>query len=87
MKQDDYVRSELSQQTHDNYIKNYEEICATGERKILVFIGELKPKFSKDGDMYCYLLGDNLQEGIAGFGEIPWKAALDLYNKFMGVSL
>lgn len=26
-------------------------------------------KISQDGDMICVLLGENLQEGLAGFGE------------------
>ena len=33
-----------------------------------------KPKLSKDGDMWCALLGDNLQEGVAGFGPRPADA-------------
>ena len=36
-------------------------------------------KLSKDGNRWCYLLGDNLQEGVAGFGESPLKAAKDFY--------
>lgn len=33
-----------------------------------------KPTLSKDGDMWCALFGENLQEGVAGFGETPSKA-------------
>ena len=33
-----------------------------------------KPRLFKDGDMWCALFGDNLQEGVAGFGENPGKA-------------
>lgn len=33
---------------------------------------------SKDGNMYCALFGDNLQEGVAGFG----KTALDAVGNF-----
>lgn len=33
-----------------------------------------KPALLKDGDMWCALLGDNLQDGVAGFGETPAKA-------------
>ena len=32
-------------------------------------------KLSKDGNRWCYLLGENLQEGVAGFGESPYEAA------------
>ena len=33
-----------------------------------------RPKLSLDGDMWCALLGDDLQVGLAGFGETPAKA-------------
>jgi hypothetical protein len=36
----------------------------------------LKPQVFKDGDMWCALHGENLQEGIAGFGDTPAKALL-----------
>ena len=29
------------------------------------------PKVYKDGNQWCALLGDNLQEGVCGFGESP----------------
>jgi len=35
----------------------------------------LKPKVFPDGDMWCALYGENLQEGVAGFGETPAKAS------------
>ncbi len=34
---------------------------------------------TKDGDQWCALVGENLQEGVAGFGPTPW-AALDALN-------
>lgn len=33
-----------------------------------------KPKLSKDGDQWCVLFGDNLEEGVSGFGKSPEKA-------------
>ncbi|QRZ14689.1 hypothetical protein JWJ88_17140 [Paracoccus methylovorus] len=36
----------------------------------------LKPKLTKDGNMWCALHGADLQEGIAGFGPTPAKALL-----------
>jgi hypothetical protein len=33
-----------------------------------------------DGDMYCCLLGENLQEGVAGFGKMP-KEACEAFDK------
>lgn len=39
-----------------------------------------RPTLSADGDMWCALLGDNLQEGVAGFGETPAKA-MEAFDK------
>lgn len=33
-----------------------------------------RPILSKDGDSWCALYGNNLQEGFAAFGETPDKA-------------
>lgn len=33
-----------------------------------------KPVLAKDGNMWCALYGENLQEGVAGFGPTPSKA-------------
>ena len=30
-----------------------------------------KPKLSIDGNQWCALYGDNLQDGVAGFGDSP----------------
>ena len=50
-----------------------EQIAAAGyemTRPCVVF----KPDLLKDGDMWCALLGENLQVGIAGFGPNPAQA-------------
>lgn len=36
----------------------------------------------KDGDQWCALYGENLQEGIAGFGDTPYNAMDNLRTKF-----
>ena len=33
---------------------------------------------TKDGDQWCALIGDDIQSGIAGFGDTPSKALADL---------
>lgn len=35
----------------------------------------MKPRIFPDGDAWCALLGENLQEGICGFGATPAQAA------------
>lgn len=34
----------------------------------------MRPRVFPDGDMWCALYGDNLQEGVAGFGKTPQEA-------------
>lgn len=34
----------------------------------------IRPRLFLDGTMWCALYGDNLQQGIAGFGETPEMA-------------
>jgi hypothetical protein len=36
----------------------------------------LKPSVLKDGNKWCALYGDNLQDGVAGFGDTPEQAAI-----------
>lgn len=33
-----------------------------------------KPKLSQDGNQWCALYGENLQDGVAGFGDTPAAA-------------
>lgn len=33
-----------------------------------------RPRIFPDGDQWCALYGDNLQEGVAGFGDTPEQA-------------
>lgn len=37
----------------------------------------LKPALSRDGNQWCALYGENLQDGVAGFGDSPEKAYVD----------
>lgn len=41
-----------------------------------------KPTLGADGDMWCALLGENLQEGVAGFGKTPAEAMLAFDTAF-----
>lgn len=36
-----------------------------------------KPRLSIDGDQWCALYGENLQDGVAGFGKSPGDAMHD----------
>lgn len=40
----------------------------------------LKPSIKIDGNKWYVLYGENLQDGVAGFGDSPYQAVLD-WNK------
>ena len=44
----------------------------------------LRPRIFKDGNQWCMLYGDNLQDGVAGFGATPAEAADDFDKKWKG---
>lgn len=37
----------------------------------------MRPSISVDGNMWCFLYGKNLHDGVAGFGATPELAAAD----------
>lgn len=41
------------------------------------------PKLYKDGDKWCALYGDNIQEGVCGFGDTPSLAMNDFDRNFL----
>ena len=43
----------------------------------------MKPKISIDGNQWCVLYGDNLQDGVAGFGDSPAKAMQDFDRSWL----
>jgi hypothetical protein len=48
----------------------WQEAAWEYQRPSVVF----KPTLSKDGNMWCAMLGENLQEGVVGFGDTPADA-------------
>lgn len=46
-------------------------------------IASLGVKPYKDGDMWCFLYGENIQEGIFGSGQTIHQAAVDFYLEVM----
>jgi hypothetical protein len=50
-----------------------ESAAAQHERPSVLF----KPRLSVDGSQWCALYGDNLQDGVAGFGDSPADAMWD----------
>lgn len=57
----------MNQELNDYYIKNWHE-CATAPSVLY------RPAISIDGDKWCALYGEDLQNGVAGFGDSPEQA-------------
>ena len=45
-----------------------------------------RPNLTIDGDQWCALYGENLQDGVAGFGKSPEDAMLD-FDRAWGTKL
>lgn len=70
-------------QEHDSRALYERQVQNIDLEEQLLMVKNLQPKFSKDGNQFCYLYGENLQEGIAGFGYTPAQALRKFYEAFM----
>lgn len=61
----------------------HEEIAIEKKRPFMM----LSPKIYPDGDQWCCLLGEDLQMGVAGFGDTPELAAKDFDNTWANGTL
>lgn len=58
------------------YMCDSKEYETLGEQTIRPSVA-FKPRLSVDGNKWCALYGDDLMEGVAGFGDSPAEAMLD----------
>jgi hypothetical protein len=78
----DVEQIESSQRQHHQEMEHYQEICNIEEKRMLTLLSVLNPKLSKDGNMWCFLYGEGLQSGVAGFGDTPYRAMVDFDKNF-----
>lgn len=74
MSADDAIQIESSQRQHYDTLLHQERMCVAIEESMLCRFRLLQPKLYKDGNQWCVLYGDNIHNGIAGFGDTPSKA-------------
>lgn len=69
------IREAIRVQNWTHYVEQaayaWQLAAAQQERPSVVF----KPRIFMDGSAFCALLGDNIQEGVAAFGDSPAEAA------------
>lgn len=58
------------------------DAAACVERAELNLVVTLGAKISIDGNKWCWLFGENLQDGISGFGGSPYLAAIEFNKAF-----
>lgn len=42
----------------------------------------VEAKLYRDGDRWCVMIGENIQEGVVGFGKQIWQAILEFKTNF-----
>lgn len=82
MNESDYFYSKSSRDADYADRRHEAAMGVLVERQEYNLFAILKPKLTKDGDQWCVLYGDDLQQGIAGFGDTPYLAILDFNKAF-----
>jgi hypothetical protein len=67
---------------HHEEVLYQEELLRIQEERELILIKQTGAKLSRDGNQYCYLIGEDMQSGVAGFGKTPYAAMMELNRKF-----
>ena len=70
----EHYESELATRAHEAKLQAY-YIAEDAERERMRPFYLLRPKVFPDGDQWCVLYGENIQEGVCAFGDTPAKAA------------
>lgn len=71
----------MGEKYYDNEISNIEYQVAQ-ETQECNLVAQLKPKFGTDGDQFFFLLGEDVQSGVAGFGDTPRMAAINFTHNW-----
>lgn len=81
-RQDELLEIESSQRQHFAVLEHEEAMAALTIKSDLASFEVLHPTITKDGDKWCVLYGNNLQDGIAGFGDTIHAAIIDFNGQF-----
>lgn len=82
MTQEEILYSDSSQRQHHEIFRHESDMNYHVTKEEYNLFTMLKPKIFIDGNHWCVLLGDNIQEGISGFGDTPYLAILEFNKAF-----
>ncbi|HET6788177.1 MAG TPA: hypothetical protein VFH49_09460 [Aquabacterium sp.] len=68
--------AEMTHAANSSAAAQHESAAIEAQRPSVLF----RPSLSVDGNQWCALYGDNLQDGVAGFGDSP-EAAMAGFDK------
>ena len=80
MNEEEAIYTESCLKQHNEEIEHASRMELLIQQEEFNLFAILKPSLQIDGNQYCVLYGDNLQVGIAGFGDSPHSAIID-FNK------
>jgi hypothetical protein len=66
---------------HDNEASSVNSQTAQEHGEFNLF-AMLKPELKRDGNQWCVLYGEDLQSGIAGYGDSPHQAIMDFNSQW-----
>lgn len=82
------VGAAISSEIRNMNLSHYAEMAKECFREAVNDYGRpsvfMRPKIYKDGNMWLCLYGDNIQEGVCGFGETPDKATHEFDAEWYG---
>jgi hypothetical protein len=79
---EDFLQIESSQRQHFEVLEHQDRQSLLVEQLEMNLFVLLKPKVFMDGNQYCVLHGEDLQSGIAGFGNTIRTAIYDFNKAF-----
>lgn len=82
MNEQDYWMNRANQDTVNNNLIYEAQMNYWAAKQDMALAESLKPQFFIDGDKWCCLYGENIQDGVAGFGDSPHEAVIDWNNQF-----
>ena len=75
-----YEEIESNQRQHNDLMLHNERVCNEHEQHVYAIFNILKPMWTKDGNSWVVLYGENLQVGVAGFGDSLHEAVMNWFE-------
>ena len=68
--------------SHLEHLQHQEIMNVLVTESEFVLFRQMGAKLIKDGNQWCCLYGENLHDGIVGFGDTPHQAVIDFNKQF-----